>query len=447
MDWLFAVVLAAFLAVSLYGLVVQDMYLCLEALFLAFLPYLFWSAYRRVGTLDVFAPDLGFPIAYIVYLFVGSINLPIQTQFGLVLPWIVWFYYILGLVAYLVGVRVIRKPTPIMAAVGVRKRFWPEDRFITVVLIVLLVGVGARAVEVMRSGLEIFHADDAGARVVGARGSLGVLTLFLVAGFEFAFIYLLVKKPRGPARWVIAGFLILVMLNGVATTNRTSLLSILLAGVVIFHYVFRRLNFTAVIVAGLLGAAFASALGTFRDVSQWGDAHIEKLENQGFTNETYWLVNGYDAVRLPPETFYMTIQQIPAVDHYTYGSTSLASFTEALPGHRPGPSEIVKDTLRLRFVGFGAAATILAPLWFDGGSVGIVIGMFLFGLLSRILHEQVLRSSSYVWILIYGWYVQNALKAIKDDIFPDLGVLFVMVIFFVVSVVISQPEDPMEFAA
>ena len=112
---------------SLIGLLKGDMYLCLESLFLAFIPYIIWSCYRRVGSLDIFAPDLGLPLAYIVYLTLGSIELPIKTEFGLTLPWTIWFYYIVGLAAYLLGARLMPPPPKWIAAHGVPKRFWPNS--------------------------------------------------------------------------------------------------------------------------------------------------------------------------------------------------------------------------------------------------------------------------------------------------------------------------------
>jgi hypothetical protein len=209
------------------------------------------------------------------------------------------------------------------------------------------------------------------------------------------------------------------------------------------HYTKWRFKVVGILAVAICAVVFVSVLGTFRDISDWGQARINSLEKQGFTDRTYWLMSGYDVVRLPTETFYMTIQEVPVITPYSYGATSLASLTEILPGHRPGPSEIVKDKLRLEFVGFGAAATILAPLWFDGGVLGIVIGMFLFGLISRLLHRRMLLSNNYVWLLLYGWFVQNAFKAIKDDILPDLGVPLVMVLFVVICFVTHRPSEGM----
>ena len=380
------------------------MYLCLEPIFLAFIPYLIWSSYRRVGTLDILAPDLGFPLAYIIYLFCGSIAVPIQTQFGLTLPWIVWLYYIIGLVCYLLGARFMPAPNPVVAKQGVEKRFWPGRQYLIITLGLLVIGAMARGVSVLKSGLEIFHANNESARVVSAGGIWAVLTLCLDAGFECVLIYLLVKKPKVGTRVALLVCMALILLNAVATTNRTSLLRIVLAGAIVTHYAWRRFSFGAFVTVGLLAAAFASALGTFRDVSEWGDQHIQKLERQGFTGGTYWLLNGYEAVRLPTETFLMTTQVFPQLDSYTFGATSLAEFGAFLPGPTLEPSQVIKAKLRLQFVGFGAAATILAPLWADGGVIGIMVGMFLIGLGSRALHQRVLLSSNYVWILIYGWY-------------------------------------------
>jgi oligosaccharide repeat unit polymerase len=425
-------ILFGFACVAFYGLVVQDMALCVEAVFLGFIPYILWSAYRRTGTLDFFAPDVGFPLGYILYLFVGTINLPIETQFGLVLPWTQWLYYILGLVTYLAGTRLLPKPSFAVAAGGVRKVFWPRERFLSATLVLLAVGVAARSIYIARWGLPILHAEDEAARIVHSGGIIGVLSLCMEAAFECLLLYLLVKKPGKIIRGLVVACMLLILLNAVATTNRTALLRIAIAACVVIHYTARRFKFRGIVTLALFVGVFTSVLGTFRDVSDWGEAHIEKLEGQGFTSQTYWLMNGYEALRLPTETFEMTLEEVPLITPYSYGKTSFAAIAQILPGHRPGPSEIVKNTLRFEFEGFGAAATILAPMWMDGGWLGIAIGMSLFGVIARALHQRMLTSRSYTWVLVYGWFVQNAFKAIKDDVLPELGVLWMITLFIVV---------------
>lgn len=428
-----AALIAAMVGVAIYGLLSGDSLLCVEALFLAFIPYIIWASFRAAGHLDFFAPDLGFPLAYIVYLFFGSIELPIHTQFGLAIPWTLWAYYIVGLVAYLAGVKLFRFASHRVASKPLNKQFWPVERFLSTTLLLFAIGASARIGIIAQSGLEIFHVKDEAARLVGAKGILAILSLFMEPATECLLLYMLVKKPSKAVRAAIILCMLLVGVNAIATTNRTGLLRILLAGVVVFHYSKKQFNFVRVAALGLFVLAFASALGTFRDVSQWGDQHIVELENQGFTDQTFWLMNGYDALRLPTETFYMVTQEIPEIQPFTYGKTSFAELGVFVPGHTTAPGEVVKNKLRLEFVGFGAAATILAPMWIDGGVVGIIAGMFLVGIVSQWLYNRVICSWNYVWILVYGWYMQNAFKAIKDDILPDIGVLIVIPLFFVVS--------------
>ena len=309
--------------------------------------------------------------------------------------------------------------------------------FLAATLALLAIGGASRAAIIATSGWEVFHANDEAARMVGAKGLLAVISLCLDPAFECLLIYLLVAKPKGWMRVFILGSMAVISVDAVGTTNRTALLRIVLAGVILAHYAWKRLGFATFLATGVLIASFASALGTFRDVSKWGDQHVQKLERQGLTNHTYWLLNGYEAVRLPTESFEMTIEHFPEIDPYTYGRTSLAEFGAFLPGHTESPSEVIKNKLRFQFVGFGAAATILAPLWADGGFVGIILGMFLIGLLTRALHQRVLFSRNYVWVLVYAWYLQNTIKAIKDDIFPDIGLLLVIGLFVCVSLIAS----------
>ena len=427
-------------AVAAYALIRQDMYTCMEAIFLGFIPYILWSAHRRVGVLDFFAPDIGFPIAYVVFLFVGSIQLPLETQFGLVLPWIQWFYYIVGLTAYLIGVRLLPPPPSPIAASGAPRQFWSQNRFLIASMILFVTGFVARMVQIAKWGVEILHASDENARVVSASGILGVLALAMDAAFECFLLYLLVKKPRGPMRFFVITCMVLIAVNAVVTTNRSSLMRMMIAGLVILHYLRKRLRLGSILAFALFGFVFVALLGTFRDVSLGGDDFIRGMEQKGFTRQTYWLMNDYDVVRLPTEIFYMTTQAAPRITPYSYGTTSLSALAQFLPGHHPSPSEIVKNKLRLEFSGFGAASTMLAPLWFDGGIAGVIIGMFLFGFVARLLHQRLLYSANCVWLLVYGWFVVDAMDSIKDDILPNLGPPYVMVLFLTVALACGYPS-------
>jgi hypothetical protein len=57
--------------------------------------------------------------------------------------------------------------------------------------------------------------------------------------------------------------------------------------------------------------------------------------------------------------------------------------------------------------------------------------MFLAGLLLRVVYCKMFRRSTLEWVLAFGLLMQNSLKAIKDDVFPELKFALVIMLFLV----------------
>jgi oligosaccharide repeat unit polymerase len=400
-----------------------------ELIFLSFIPYVLWRARVRTGAIDAFSPEVGFPTLFVIYMLIGTITLPIESQFGLVLPWTQWVYYIIALLAYLFGVRLMRNSKGSPRTPLKNLKLWRDHRFFLAVGAILLIGFAARMINVSRFGIPILNPEVEELRVKYVSGVAGALALGLEAAFLCLLLYLLVGRARSRARYLVISIMAVIFLDSLVSGDRGGLLRMGVAGLVIAHYVRRKLNLKSLMIAGSAVLIIVSAIGSYREYSVFGAAHNIDLENHGFNSYTYSLASAYYVLRHPPENFYLLTQYIPKHDSYRYGAVSLSVMTEFLPGHQPGPGQLVQKVLRQDFVGFGAATTMLGPLYVDGGVFAIVLGMVLFGMLAKYLHNRMTQVVDYRWVLIYAWFMQNQFKAIKDEILPDLGVLWVIVLF------------------
>jgi oligosaccharide repeat unit polymerase len=399
----------------------------LLTLFLAFLSFSLWLQ-TRAGEFDLFSPEVAFPVAYVVFLALGGINIPLETEFGMKLPANIWLVYSLGLGGYLAGVTLFQRGMPTPGRLPSCYRFWDSKRFVLAGALVLVAGLAGKVLDLRRFGLLILHPQAGELRMASSGGILGVLSLCLEVVFVALIAYIAIVKKQRSGRWIAGLTAAIILLMLATSTSRTGLLRVAIPSLVIIHYVRRRLSLKIVIPAAIAAFVFAALLGTFRDTAQMGgDAHIRSLEAKGFNKYTYWLMNGYELVRLPAEDLHMVMQEIPEFQGYSYGSVSASALLQVLPGHHPGPSEILKEkVLRMDFVGYGAACTILGALWADGGYLAVLLGMFILGVAAKFLYSAMMKRHNVFWLMVYAWFLQNQLKAIKDDILSDLGPAFVL---------------------
>src|ERR1019366_6135785 len=72
--------------------------------------------------------------------------------------------------------------------------------------------------------------------------------------------------------------------------------------------VYSRLRLRSLIAFALVAAIQVSGFGTYRDMSVFGDVHIQGLEGKGFTSYTFWLANIYESLRVTTESFYPSLK-------------------------------------------------------------------------------------------------------------------------------------------
>jgi oligosaccharide repeat unit polymerase len=402
---------------------------------LSFVPFIFLRTRRSGAPIDFFSPDVGFPLIYIAYLFISTIDLPVVSQFNLTLPWTQWIYYSIGLAAYLLGTATVRQAVATSVPLS-QPRFWDRSRFGIAVTLFLAMGLVGRTIKVALYGIPLLHPEEEELRIKYPGGYAGNLAFALEILPVCLVLYLSVCKPSKRVQWAVILLILFLILDAVSGDSRGGVMRIFIASLVTIHYARSRIRIKSLLLCGLIAVLVASAIGTYRDMSVFGDVNIQGLESKGYTPYTLWLGSTYESLRVTTEGFDMLLRHMDR-QSYTYGATSLAALAIPLPGHRPGPGEIVKKELGFDFIGFGASTTILGPLYMDGGCVAIVIGMMLWGMLAKWLYIRMLGATNFFWVLTYAYFVQNQFKAIKDEMFPELGPIFAVLYFALIHYISS----------
>jgi oligosaccharide repeat unit polymerase len=224
--------------------------------------------------------------------------------------------------------------------------------------------------------------------------------------------------------------------------NRGLVMEPVLVAVLTFHYVRRRLSLRLMTIMALAGILFLSLGGLYRDVRQYGPAHVATVVSWGFPRWSLPLTYIYSYIRDPVLTFHRLRGVVPAFEDFGQGRVHLAPLATALPGHQESPDDIFKRLLKSEFVGFGQPATLLGHLYVDGGLVAIIAGMYVFGLLSRIIYSRMRLRPSPFRVLLYVWVAHVALWSLFTSLLPAITTLFVPLLLYVLVASLSFGQRP-----
>jgi oligosaccharide repeat unit polymerase len=100
-----------------------------------------------------------------------------------------------------------------------------------------------------------------------------------------------------------------------------------------------------------------------------------------------------------------------------------------------------KQILGSDFVGGGQPATLLGPLYGDFGLAGIVLGMFLVGVLVSTAHRWMLKGPTVFRVLIYSWLMQTVLFSLFGALIPYITTLWIPLFWwFLDAVLLRKPS-------
>jgi oligosaccharide repeat unit polymerase len=157
------------------------------------------------------------------------------------------------------------------------------------------------------------------------------------------------------------------------------------------------------------------------------------LPKQGFSiskssvNEfaLFPLIYAYLYVRQPVETFQQVTEVIPRTIPYQRGLLTFGALRTLLPGHHEMSDMYFKQILGSDFVGGGQPATVLGPFYGDFGLTGILLGMFVVGMIVAQTYKWMGRNPTLFRVLIYAWVMQTLLFSLFGAIFPYITTIWI----------------------
>ena len=391
----------------------------------------FAKALRWIDRQDFFSPLFAFPIAYVVWFLVGSVDfveLPSSVSFGAFdpIPLRVLGYAAIGLLAYLSGAWICRPRMRWHSEVMHPTMNWSERRLRILLACLWAVAIGCYTLLVAKLGIPILSANAAEQRLEISNYHFASSPFFAAA--DTICLLAVIRWWTAPCelqnrigRKAIATlFTIFVMLASLG--GRSYFVPLLVTLVIVYHSIRRRLRFKMVVFIGIVVFAFISAYGHFRDSSE-GNGFGDLLATAGIPSAIQPFTYSYLYVRYTVATFRDVTDLIPTRLPYQHGAMTLKPFSTLLPGHHEMADMVYKDLLGNDFLGAGQPATLLAPFYTDFGILGIIAGMFAFGVLLATLHRRMLRDPTPIAVMLFAWTSMAGLFGLFASLFPYIDTL------------------------
>jgi oligosaccharide repeat unit polymerase len=402
------------------------------------------------GRLDVFSPLVAFPVLYVAWFALGSIDMievPAKITFGLFepIPGYVIGYAALGLMAYLAGA-LLRRPHPLgkcedrLAQSRTPKFTWRKDRFEAVSAALAVLMFASYLYMIADIGaIPAFSADAGEVRLLILRSGPAEAVMFTCAWtlIPALLMYVWYQHPRWSIRLlcyagVAVSSLLLLSLGG-----RSYLFVPLLTTLIARHYGKRRFAIRKLALVCVTLFCSLSLLGYLRDTSLNGAGFGE--DRLGIPGPVVPFVYAYLYVRYPVATFRDITMIIPNKIPYQHGALSFGPLATVLPGHHEQSDMFFKNILGNDFIGAGQPATLLGPLYADAGLPGILAGLFLSGMLISRAYAWMLAAPTVIRVLLYAWLMQTLLFSLFANLFPYITTIWIPAFWLVVHLFLRKP--------
>lgn len=404
----------------------------------------FLIRYSRHHEIDIFAPWVAFPIVYVLWFAIGSINfgdLPPNFGNGLFdpIPLRMWVLYGVGLIAYFLGILWIMKVRKAShrATVG---SAWNYKTSIFILRSILIGSLALWIIVVALYGVPSLSSDAAEARLA----LHGPIYQLFIEGAWTSFILLPVLLWVGGAdrqmRWRYFSVLALLAVLMSLLAGRANVVIPLITLLIARHYTRAKIAASKAVLLAVSVFVAASVAGYFRDLAFTGS--LEWLTLLGIPTPVAPFVYSGLYIRYSVATFRDLVALIPAHAPFQWGALSFSPFRTFMPGRQLMSDEMIKNLLGRSFTGSGEPASLLGPLYADWGVLGISVGMFLFGALCTATYRAMRESRSPLRIVIYAWVMQTAFLSLFACLFPYIGTLLSPLAWLCMNLFMKQKDAP-----
>ncbi|TKI50687.1 oligosaccharide repeat unit polymerase [Lysinibacillus tabacifolii] len=365
------------------------------------------KVFGKLNKIDMFSPYFFLPFILLLYFFISLFDWHKFEQFGIHVS--IWPAVILAVICYYIGVFLIDKLQWTIPTFGLS---FLGKYIIHFIVVLTLLGLGSYLMMIFSGSLGI--TDEANRRNLDPK--LNFFSQLLWFGVLLLLSYkMIMEKTMTWKKAIVYGLIFaVVMFLFLLMAYRTPLIIMLFTGIIIFHYVVKRVKLTWFLTAlFVIGIGF-SLFGFIRvmtedttkafndrtqpDVELTAEEEKNLLTAEQKVNLTPKWVRALNAEAVTSHIVLSTIIEYTKEEDYLKGQIHKGIFSTILPGEQISPRMKVTEVVNSITVERGilvtreqrtTTPTFIGQLFLDGGYLLVAIGFLLYGVLISLIYNKV----------------------------------------------------------
>ncbi|MFF2176421.1 oligosaccharide repeat unit polymerase [Lysinibacillus sp. NPDC058147] len=363
--------------------------------------------FRKLNKIDTFSPYFFLPFILLLYFFTSMFDWHRFEMFNIHAS--IWPAVILAVICYYIGVYVIDKMKWTIPSFGLS---FLGKYVIHFIVFLTLLGLCSYILMVFGSGLGI--SDESNRRNLNPKLNFFSQLLWFGVLLLLSYKMILEKRMTWKKAFIYGSIYAFIIFLFVLVAYRTPLIIILFTGIIIVHYVVKRVKLTWFLTTLLvIGVAFSmfsfirvltedrSLEFNFRDqpdVELTEEARDQLLTAEQKVNQTPLWVRALNEESVTGHIVLSTIIEYTQENGYLNGEVHKGIFSTILPGEQVSPRMKVTEVVNSISVEKGkvitrgnrtTTPTFIGQLFLDGGYLLVAIGFFLYGALISLLYNKV----------------------------------------------------------
>lgn len=365
------------------------------------------KVFGKLNKIDMFSPYFFLPFILLLYFFISLFDWHKFEQFGIHVS--IWPAVILAVICYYIGVFLIDKLQWTIPTFGLS---FLGKYIIHFIVVLTLLGLGSYLMMIFSGSLGI--TDEANRRNLDPK--LNFFSQLLWFGVLLLLSYkMIMEKTMTWKKAIVYGLIFaVVMFLFLLMAYRTPLIIMLFTGIIVFHYVVKRVKLTWFLTAlFVIGIGF-SLFGFIRvmtedttkafndrtqpDVELTAEEEKNLLTAEQKVNLTPKWVRALNAEAVTSHIVLSTIIEYTKEEDYLKGQIHKGIFSTILPGEQISPRMKVTEVVNSITVERGilvtreqrtTTPTFIGQLFLDGGYLLVAIGFLLYGVLISLIYNKV----------------------------------------------------------
>ncbi|WP_431808182.1 oligosaccharide repeat unit polymerase [Lysinibacillus sphaericus] len=365
------------------------------------------KVFGKLNKIDMFSPYFFLPFILLLYFFISLFDWHKFEQFGIHVS--IWPAVILAVICYYIGVFLIDKLQWTIPTFGLS---FLGKYIIHFIVVLTLLGLGSYLMMIFSGSLGI--TDEANRRNLDPK--LNFFSQLLWFGVLLLLSYkMIMEKTMTWKKAIVYGLIFaVVMFLFLLMAYRTPLIIMLFTGIIVFHYVVKRVKLTWFLTAlFVIGIGF-SLFGFIRvmtedttkafndrtqpDVELTAEEEKNLLTAEQKVNLTPKWVRALNAEAVTSHIVLSTIIEYTKEEDYLKGQIHQGIFSTILPGEQISPRMKVTEVVNSITVERGilvtreqrtTTPTFIGQLFLDGGYLLVAIGFLLYGVLISLIYNKV----------------------------------------------------------